>query len=108
MARTHLASIRLVILAALGLSASAPADGPIVPGVKSCVIEDSTGVHDFSYLCHWSEICCIAPVYAPCPFPPGGTCIVEINFACCDPLEDCWYQRQGNKIVVWCGAGIPP
>jgi hypothetical protein len=83
-------------------------NGPVVPGVKSCTIEDSHGIIDFNHYCHWSQVCCIAPVYGPCPFPPGGTCLIWYEIECCDPLEDCWYQRQGTKFVVWCGDPFPP
>lgn len=99
-------SMPLAIL--LCATSTGVADGPVVPGVKSCVVEDDLGVYDFSYLCDWSQVCCLSPVYSPCPFPPGGSCIAMIYYTCCDPLEDCWYQRQGNKIVVWCGGPFPP
>lgn len=101
--------MRIIMASTLLLFVSVTdAGSPIVPGVKSRVIGDDLGTYDFSYLCDPLKICCLAPVYNPCPFPPGGSCIALVYYACCEPLEDCWYQRQGNKLVVWCGAPFPP
>lgn len=100
-----------ILTSLVGLLSICPisvAGGPIVPGVKSCVISDALGTYNYSYLCEWWEVCCLAPIYTPCPFPLPGGCIAAVVYDCCGPLEDCWYQRQGNKLVVWCGPPFPP
>lgn len=94
------------ILSAVSMSAIAD-DGPMVPGVQSCAIDNGQG--GLAIIpCPPEKVCCVAPVYAPCP-SGQGVCLVGHPFECCDSaLEGCHYQRRGNKIYVWCGGPFPP
>lgn len=97
------------IAGVIGICVAANGDGPVVPGVKSCLISDGHGGYvDFSGLCDWSQICCVAPLYGACPFPPGGTCLLSVTMTCCHPLDGCYYQRVGIHFNVWCGEPFPP
>jgi hypothetical protein len=87
----------------------ASADGPVVEGVKSCTISDGHGGF-IELACPWDKVCCAVPVYAiqGCPNPPGPTCLVYLDYTCCDPLEGCWDQFIDNKPMIWCGEPFPP